>query len=189
METIINNKLKHYIQSHNVIKEDQSGFTPNQQTLEHILHLEQDIRVAQAQKQYTLAIFIDFSKAFDMVWHNGLIKKLQENAIHGRIQNFIHLFLKDRQIIIKTHNTLSDPYPLENGTPQGSIISSTLFNFMINDIFPDKWQEISTAKFADDISFWVSSTSIYQTTIKTQRMLNHIQTWSPKCKKNLLAYY
>lgn len=46
----------------NLISPGQSGFTNNRQTLDHIVHLEQDIRTVQAQKQHT---FIDFSKAVD----------------------------------------------------------------------------------------------------------------------------
>lgn len=56
-----------------MISPDQIGFTPNRQSLAHILHFEQDIRTAQAQRQYTLAIFIDLSKYFDMVLHNVFI--------------------------------------------------------------------------------------------------------------------
>lgn len=77
----------------------------NRQTLDHILHLEHDVKSALSQKQYTMAIFINFSKALDMVWHNGLKQKLKEKAIDGRILNVIHSVLTDRNIIVKSNQT------------------------------------------------------------------------------------
>ncbi len=160
MEAMVKNRLQHHITNNNLLEEDQSGFTPGRSTLDHLARLEQDIKTGQLNKQYTVAIFLDFSKAFDMVWHEGLIHKLTKAGLKGKIINYIRDFLTNRKITVGSNNTHSEPQGLDNGTPQGSILSPTLFNFMINDLFTGIPKEVNTSKFADDGAIWLRCRSM-----------------------------
>ena len=79
---------------------------------------------------------LDLAKAFDMVWHRGLLHKIKGLGLQGNILSFIEDFLTvtGRTIQVRVGNNLSSSYHLDNGTPQGSAISPLLFLLMINDI-------------------------------------------------------
>ena len=68
---------------------------------------------------YTCAIMLDFTKAFDLLWREGLLYKLRKQGLGGNIYSFINTFLTDRHITVRIGSTLSETYTLENGTPQG----------------------------------------------------------------------
>jgi len=101
-------------------------------------------------REYTLAVFLDFSKAFDMVWKNGLLHKLQGYGISGKMYKFVEDFLSDRKIQVRVGDALSEKVIIENGTPQGSIISPLLFNIMINDLPTPTDKDTHAAIFADE---------------------------------------
>ncbi|KAL5009331.1 hypothetical protein ScPMuIL_014912, partial [Solemya velum] len=84
--------------------------------------------------EYHISVVLDFQKAYDTLWGEGLLLKLKNLKVHGRMYAWIKDFLFDRSIYVRIANTLSSSYPLENGTPQGSVISPTLFLVMVNDL-------------------------------------------------------
>ncbi|XP_046542833.1 uncharacterized protein LOC124253160 [Haliotis rubra] len=155
MEGMVNIRLKHHLETNALLSHDQSGYRSNRSCLDHIFRLENDIRLAQVKKQYLAAVFLDFSKAFDMVWHDGLLQKLENVGVQGKLANYVQSFLQERSISVLVGDHLSDRHRLDNGTPQGSIISPTLFNIMIDDLFEHvrKDDNIITSKF-DGVEKW-----------------------------------
>ena len=180
MEAMVTKRLLHHLETGNHIKPDQSGFRKGHSCLDHILRLENEIKKAQLNRQYLAAVFLDFSKAFDMVWHDGLLSKLAQNGVEGNMANFINSFLQDRSLSVKIGNNRSDPMALDNGTPQGSIISPTLFNIMINDLFDHVNSPTQTSKFADDGAIWVKHRDISQIRKKLQSALDGVDQWCNK---------
>ena len=81
-----------------------------------------------------MAIFFDLEKAYDTTWCYGILKDLHDMGLKGRLPTFIQSFLEDRTIQARIRSTLSDLYDQEQGVPQGSILSTTLFNIKINNI-------------------------------------------------------
>ena len=79
-----------------------------------------------------MAVSFDVEKAYDMVWKEGLVIKLNMIGIAGRTYNWIKDFLLDRFIQVRIGKALSGRYRIGNGTPQGSVISPILFSIMIN---------------------------------------------------------
>ena len=97
-------------------------------------------------------VFLDISKAFDNVWHKGLIYKLQENGISGELLNIIVDFLNNRKQRVVLNGQSSNWVDVKAGVPQGSIMGPLLFLIYINDL-PEGL--ITNAKlFADDTSFF-----------------------------------
>jgi hypothetical protein len=99
------------------------------------MRLQADIQNSINHGQYTAGVFLDFSKAYDMIWKDGLMHKVRNLNITNNMYNFIKDFLSKRTIQVKVGDDLSDTVELENGTPQGSVLSPLLFLIMIND-FP-----------------------------------------------------
>jgi retron-type reverse transcriptase len=132
---MLNTRLRWFVDKQSKPDPAQSGFRPGRSTIDNPVQLETKVLTGMANK-YTGAVFIDISKAFDLVWLDGLIYKLR-HLFHITCSAlcFIRSFLKGRKIQVTVNQETSELHSLiDNGTPQGSVISPTLFNLMINDL-------------------------------------------------------
>ena len=91
---------------------------------------------------------LDIFKAFDRVWHAGLLHKLKSYGISGQIFSLISSFLSNRRLRVVLDGKSSQEYPVNAGIPQGSILGLTLFLLYINDLPDDVICDI--AIYADD---------------------------------------
>ena len=82
----------------------------------------------------TILIFCDTSKAFDRVWHEGLIKKLKSYGISGDLLIWFKNYLSDSRQFVLVNNELSDSGLVKAGVPQGSVLEPLFFLLYINDI-------------------------------------------------------
>ena len=96
----------------------------------------------------TRAVALDISKAFDRVWHAGLLHKLKSYGISGQIFGLISSFLSNRRLRVVLDGKSSQEYPVNAGVPQGSILGPKLFLLYINDLPDDVICNI--AIYADD---------------------------------------
>ena len=185
-ETMLNNRLRWFLDTHDLLDSAQSGFRKGRSTIDQLVKLETQIKCANMNKQLTGVVFLDISKAFDLVWHNGLLYKLKHHGIQGHILHFIKSFLLGRTIQVSVNQILSNKYPLENGTPQGSVISPTLFNIMANDLADeikytyDQEDNCDLFQFADDNTLSFSHRDIKIINSKLQESLDTITSWSHK---------
>ena len=92
------------------------------------------------------------SKAFDRVWHAGLLHKLKSYGISGQIFGLISSFLSNRQLWVVLDRNSSQEYPVDSGVPQGPILGPTLFLLYINDLPDDVICHI--AIYADDTTLY-----------------------------------
>ena len=100
----------------------------------------------------TRAMVLDISKAFDRVWHAGLLHKLKSYGISGQIFGLISSFLSNRRLRVVLDGKPSQEYPVNAGVPQGSILGPTLFLLYINDLPDDIVCNI--AIYADDTTLY-----------------------------------
>ena len=161
-------RLKWFLEYYNILTFTQSGFQQRRKTTDRILSLHDIIQKSLANKHNVLAIFIDIEKAYDMVNKNVLLLKLLKFGITGRMFQFISSFLSNRTFQVRVGSTLSMTKLLENGTPQGSVLSPVLFSLMINDL-PNKITSPS-ALYADDFCFWESGSDRRGFTIRLKRL-------------------
>ena len=94
---------------------------------------------------------LDISKAFDRVWHAGLLHKLKSYGISGQIFGLISSFLSNRRLRVILDGKSSQEYPVNAGVPEGSILGPTFFVLYINDL-PDLISNIAIC--ADDTNFY-----------------------------------
>ena len=98
------------------------------------------------------AVAFDISKAFDRVWHAGLLQKLKSYEISGQIFGLISSFLRNKRLRVVLDGKSSQEYPVNAGVPQGSILGPTLFLLYINDLPDDVIFNI--AIYADDTTLY-----------------------------------
>ena len=80
-----------------LISSDQSGFKPGDSCINQLLAIAHEIYTSFDDRFEVRGVFLDISKAFDKVWHEGLILKLKQNDISGNLLNLLCDFLRNRK--------------------------------------------------------------------------------------------
>ena len=131
---------------------------------------------AMDKGHYTGLLFLDFRKAFDLIHHDILLKKL---AVYGFSQSTINLFksyLTNRRQNVMLNGDLSDPQTLYYGVPQGTILGPTLFLLFINDLAIN-WRN-NSGLYADDATVYTSAPNLYTIQQKLQADIDITLKWT-----------
>ena len=96
-ERLLHNEVFRFFLDKGLISANQSGFKPGDSCINQLLSITHNFYKSYDDVYEVRSVFLDMSKSFDKVWHNGLIIKLQENAISGNLLNVLKHFLKNRK--------------------------------------------------------------------------------------------
>ena len=177
MERLISDRLAWHMESKNLFNKDQTGFRKHRNTIDQVMRICSDINDSINTNRYTIGIFIDLKKAFDMLWKTGILEKMESLGITGRIYRWVKDFMEQRTFQVKIGDKLSNTYDLENGVPQGSVVSPLLFLLAVND-FPEMTDNVKKSIFADDSSIWTTGKNLEKITKHIQKAINKIEKWS-----------
>ena len=137
-----------------LLNPNQSGFRPSDSCINQLLAITHEIFEA-FDCNPTLevrSVFLDISKAFDKVWHEGLLFKLRSMGISGELYNLLGNYLSDKFQRVILNRQTSSWRPVIAGVPQGSVLGPFLFLVYINDL-PNQLKS-SVKLFADDTSLF-----------------------------------
>ena len=165
LERIIAERLDKYLEDNGLLHRKQSGFRKNKSTVDVVTRLvsciDKGFNIKRARSnvepEQTAMLMIDFEKAFDKVWHNGILYKLHLLGMCNRDINLIRSYLTDRTFRVRIGTTLSRVAKITAGVPQGGIISPILFNVFTFDL-PDESltvNKVDSGVFADDGNSWI----------------------------------
>ena len=152
-EKCVHKHVYSFLVSNNKISSLQSGFTQNDSTVFQLTDIYNTFCSAIDCGKEVRVVFCDISKAFDRVWHKGLIYKLKRVGIRGTLLNWFNNYLsnrKQRVVINSEHSNWTD---ITAGVPQGSILGPMLFLVFINDIVENIHSTVRL--FADDTSMYI----------------------------------
>ena len=137
----------------NVITPFQSGFVPGDSTVNQLLDLYNTFSRALDEGKAVRVVFCDISKAFDRVWHKGLIAKLKHYGISCSLLSWFknYLICRFQRVVLPGGN--SEWVEIKAGVPQGSILGPLLFIIYINDIVHEIHSNIRS--FGDDTSLYI----------------------------------
>ena len=168
-EKLVFDTLYAYLSSNGLITKNQSGFVPGDSCTNQLLFLINEIHEAfeNPKSLEVRAVFLDMSKAFDKVWHEGLIFKLKQNGVSGQLLSFFSSYLSNRKQRVVLNGSFSDIASIESGVPQGSVLGPLLFLVYINDLEKDILSNVKF--FADDTMLY----SVVHDPLKTASDLNH----------------
>ena len=150
-EKLVNNRIVDHLEKCGLFSDFQYGFRSSRSIADLTVV---SVRIAKAfnRSGATRAVALDISKAFDRVWHAGLLHKFKSYGISGQILGLISSFLSNRRLRVVLDGKSSQEYPVNARVPQGSILGPTRFLLYINDLPYDVICDI--AIYADDTTLY-----------------------------------
>ena len=135
MESVVYKHLYNHFVSHNLIYCKQSGFLRGHSTVFQLIDIFDQIARSLDDKTVTCMFFLgDISKAFDRVWHQGLLFKLKENGTSGNLLKWTESYLYNRTQIVIVRSSMSNVLQVKAGVPQGPVLGPLFFLIYVNDI-------------------------------------------------------
>ena len=175
MEKIVALYLTNFLTSNNIVDEYQFGFQENNSTSHPMIHMLNKIAQSINDKEFTIGIFCDLTKAFDMVPIRLLVTKLNKIGIRGSASEWFHNYLSKRQQFVQIEKEKSTLLEVESGVPQGSILGPILFLIFFNDLI--KSSSLFMLLFCDDTTILASGPNLNELVNKVNIELQKISQW------------
>ncbi|GFW51977.1 probable RNA-directed DNA polymerase from transposon X-element [Trichonephila clavipes] len=133
-ERMANTRLVYVLEKEKCISPLQSGFCKGRSTLDNLVFLESQIRDAFVRRNHLVSLFFDIEKAYDRTWCYGILRNMHDFGLRGNLPIFIFNFLAVRYFHVRIGHSSSHKFIQDQGVPQGSVLSVTLFNIHMSSI-------------------------------------------------------
>ena len=176
-ERIVFKYVFNYFKDNFIINNYQSGFQAGRSTVTQLLELYHQFCQAVDNHKEVRVVFLDIHKAFDKVWHKGIVYKLKLCGVSGNLLKWFESYLKDRLQRVVLNGQFSSWEKIRAGVPQGSVLGPLLFLLYINDI--SSVVEYSNIRlFADDTCLFLEVGDRLDTAAKIESDLLCIDKWA-----------
>ena len=178
MECVVFKYIFNFLKGNGQLSRFQSGFIPGDSTTCQLVQVYHLLCEALDNKKDVRVIFCDISKAFDRVWHDGLLCKLQRIGICDDLLKWYKSYLMRRKQKVVLGNTKSRIGEITAGVPQGSVLGPLLFLIFINDITENT--NCNIRLFADDTTLFVDFDNVPDGAELINNDLQTIYAWANK---------
>jgi len=175
LEKLVYDQLVEYFNAKKVFNSLQSGFRKMHSTATALLKITEDLRLAIFKGDVTLMVFLDYSKAFDLVDHALLLKKLRKHNLSEPAIQFFKSYLENRSHAIKNKDgSFTKWVKIECGVPQGSVLAPLLFSLFIQDIAEIIGGRCKFHLYADDLQLYIHFSCKPEEIAKCVALVNEI---------------
>ena len=175
-EKLVHLRMTSFINRYGIIKPNQFGFQQNNNTSDTILEFLENVFESFEENNFCLSIYLDFSKAFDTISHEILLRKLEFIGFRGPINLWINSFLSNRSQYVEVGSSISHTLPVTIGVPQGSTLGPLFFILYINDM-ENALRNMNIIHFADDSTLHVKLPKNCDITSMVNNELLSINSW------------
>lgn len=169
--------LNKYLEENNILSTRQFGFRKKRSTTQALEEFANVTNNIMNNRCHGLGLFIDFSKAFDTVEHEQIIKTLDKIGVKGKYLKWFESYLENRRFVVKALNTLSEERTIKYGVPQGSQIGPILFTLYLNEILCNI-KSCHIWAYADDVLILAEHKDLKTTERKLQEDFNIFTRWA-----------
>ena len=180
-ERLVYNRLINFLYLNDLLYKYQFGFREKHSTELALILLLDEITSAIENNEFTVAVFLDLSKAFDMVNHSILLSKLEHYGVHGLSLKWFTSYLDNRKQYVFYDGHASSKMNISCGVPQGSILGPLLFLIFINDLH-NASQKLFFILFADDSNMLLHGPNVDDLCRQMNEELITVVNWF-KCNK------
>lgn len=178
LERLIIQRLTFHLENSGCLAINQHAYRKGTSTTTAIHQMVSQIQGAFKRKQHSLVVFVDIAGAFDRTWHSGILVRLLEYGVPKPLVKLIAAFLEARTANFEIAG-YKESFEMEQGCPQGGVMSPTLWNVLINDfLLLPTTSSTEILAYADDTT--ISCSSSVETNLKTimQDKLNRLSEWA-----------
>lgn len=183
LEKILKDKLLDFISDSNILPQEQFGFRQGHSTVHQVKRICNDIKQGFHLGQSTAVVLLDIEKAFDSVWHSGLVFKLISLQFPLYLVRLIKMFLSDRFFCVYVGSSASQLKLIPAGVPQGSVLGPILYNVFCADV--PSLNPCHFAAYADDLAIYYSHELGHVIVTELQSALNKLEKYYFKWKLKL----
>jgi hypothetical protein len=169
----------------NSIRTEQFGFRRGHSTTLQLRRVITTVTGALERKHHATSVLIDVSKAFDRVWHEGLLYKLATSPLPGSLWKLMKSYLHRRSFSVRVDQISSTKRPISSGVPQGSVLGPILYLWYTNDM--PTAPRVQLSLYADDALFTATSANLRMSRVYLQRQLDLLQPWLTKWRVKVNA--
>ena len=149
---IVCDRITTFLDDNQILSEIQGGFRKDHRCEDHIFTLKSIVASRSAENKPTYLAFLDFRKAFDSVWRDGLLSMAWDIGIRGKVWNILDKLYHNVKCNVRFGDIVTDFFDIDEGVKQGCVLSPVLFCIYIN--------EFSKMLQAQDIGVHIFNTKI-----------------------------
>ena len=175
-EKLMHTRVLEFLDKNGSLFESQYGFRPGMSCEHALLNAQNSILHYLGRKQIAVLLLLDYSKAFDLLEHKILLKKLEHYGIRGIALSWFDSYLHDRHQFVTVNGVDSSPKTINYGIPQGSILGPLLFVIYINDL-PGISDLAKFILYADDANIIVTGHNEEEIQSKLSLIVTLLVNW------------
>ena len=176
LEGIFARRLQGVCSARSLLPPEQSGFQPKRGALEQVLLLAQRAGQAMNSGLTTAVVALDIAKAYDSVWHAGLLRICREH-LPLESARWIAAFLTDRRVAVLESGFVSSDFSPRAGVPQGSPLSPLLYILFTRELPVPRGRLRGATVYADDVALWSAGTSPLSAWTDLASSLDAVALW------------